>query len=178
MNEYGPPAVVGVPVIAPVEESSFNHCGNEEPLKAMVPCPDADILAEYACPTVAEVSGEEVVMLSGAHDCGGGAGFTVTVYDCCAIRCPNTAQLSVAVTVNVYVPAFVGMPERRPDELSFNPGGVGSAVPPKPLAGTRRTVKVMGACPPKVNICCCEYWAFTVPEGSCVVVIVSGTQST
>ena len=56
------------------------------------------------------------------------------------IVCAPAAQLSIARTVKLNVPAVVGVPEINPDELRFKPEG---SDPPT-------TLNVIGACPPDV----------------------------
>jgi hypothetical protein len=86
---------------------------------------------------VPEGSVDGEVMLRAAH----GAGLTVIVMFLSDV-CAPPAQLSVALTVNVEVPATDGVPLISPDVLMFNPGG----------NAPDTTLKVTGACPPDVAI--------------------------
>jgi hypothetical protein len=77
-------------------------------------------------------------MLNAGH----GAGLTVIVKFLSDVCAPPAAQLSVALTVNVGVPATVGVPLINPDVLMFNPDG----------NAPDTMLKVIGACPPDVAV--------------------------
>jgi hypothetical protein len=108
------PAVVGVPEIAP-EVLRINPAGKLPvvTLQAMVPAPPVDCnVALYAVLTT-PFGSDAVEMASRALMVMLNDWFTV----CCGV--PE----SVAVTVNVVVPAAVGVPEIAPAVLRFNPPG-------------------------------------------------------
>ena len=58
------------------------------------------------------------------------------------VLCAPTAQLSVACTVKLYVPAEAGIPEMKPDVLMLSPDGREPEI----------ILKDTGACPPVVVI--------------------------
>lgn len=83
------------------------------------------------------MSNESDVIFRGAH--GDGWGLTVNVNALCTF-CALPAQLSIACTVKLNVPAVDGVPVIKPDELKFNPEGKDPAT----------IMKDIGDCPPEV----------------------------
>jgi hypothetical protein len=77
------------------------------------------------------------VMLRGGHGCG-----LIVIVKFLSAVCAPAAQLSVARTVKLNVPAAVGIPDMKPAEFIFNPDGKEPPI----------TLKVTGACPPEVVI--------------------------
>jgi hypothetical protein len=123
------PDAVGVPERTPAEESTSPE-GNAPPVTANV-CgarpPDAVNVWLYGVPCTPPTSA---------------AGKTVTVAHVILVvyvRLPEHSLASVAVTVKVYVPGVVGLPERDPVVDRLKPGGsdpevrtnVYGAVPPE-----------------------------------------------
>jgi hypothetical protein len=73
----------------------------------------ADSTSEYATPTVAKGSGEEVATEKGG-------GLTVS----CSVFWANAWRVSLTRTVKMNVPAVVGVPEMTPDDgFMKRPGG-------------------------------------------------------
>jgi len=108
------PAVVGVPLIVPLPLKA-NPAGKvpEETLHVMVPAPPLDWrLALYAVLTTP--LGREVVVITSF-------GLMVMFSDWFAVW--GGVPESVAVTVNLLVPAVVGVPEISPELLKLNPAG-------------------------------------------------------
>lgn len=103
------PAVSGVPVTEPLEETASPPPPPEK-VYGGVP-PDAPTLPEYATPTCPSGS-DAVVIVSGA---------VVIVTVCCLLAVFPAVSLAVIVKVNV--PAVVGVPESVPSAANVTPGG-------------------------------------------------------
>ena len=148
------PSAVGVPVIAPVEELRVSPAGSvPEITDHVTPERFAARVAEYAVPAVP--SGRlDVVIVSVVT--GTGVISEIVIVNCFSAL----AVLYVALTVNVEVPAVIGVPEITPDEeLSDNPAG-------------RVPLITLQFAPVMLAASVAEYAVFSVPEGRLVVVIV------
>jgi len=113
------PAVVGVPVIAPVALFSARPAGSApaemEYVYGDVP-PEAVADCAYATPAVAAVSTDGEMLTVGA--------FTANVYGRAPVNgAPVPVDESVAVTVKLKLPAAVGVPDSRPAVDSVTPAG-------------------------------------------------------
>ena len=146
------PAVVGVPVIVPVEDLRVSPAGRVPDDIDHVMCEvtklpaSASRVAVYAVPFVP--FGRLSVVITGF--------FTeiVTVNCFSAVAEPYTA-----FTVNVYVPVLVGVPEIVPEVLNVSPSG-------------RFPDDTDQAAPVVLDVRVAEYVVRKMPEGRLVVVIV------
>ena len=109
--------LVGVPVSMPVA-ARFRPAGGE---------PDVTAQASGKCPPEAvnwKVYDDPMVAVAGTKFgviTGGGGSLTLTVTGTDPV--PAGEALSVAVTVNVYAPALVGVPDNEPSLARVSPGG-------------------------------------------------------
>ena len=144
------PALVGVPVIAPVEAPNSSPPGSDPAETDQVsPVPPVAARAvEYGEDCVP--SGRAVVVI---------ASVVISNVNGRDTAAPNE---SVTRTVKVCEPSAVGVPLMTPDEFNVRPGG---KVP-------TLTFQLMGATPPD-DCSVCEYADPTAPPGNVVVVIAS-----
>jgi hypothetical protein len=151
------PAVVGVPLICPVELLSVSPAGNDpaliDQLYGVVP-PLACSVVEYAVPAVPP--GNDVVVTFGG--CAAAATATLKAF------VPVLFAASVTCTVNDTVPAVVGVPEITPvDAARPNPAGSVPVV----------TLQLYGVVPP-LACSVVEYAVPAVPPANDDVVTVGG----
>ena len=149
------PAVVGVPLICPVELFSVRPAGKEPEMIAqvygVVPALACSVV-EYAVPTVPP--GSDVVVTIG------GCAATVIL----KALVPVLFAASFTCIVNDAVPAVVGVPEMTPvDATRLSPAGSVPAL----------TVQLYGAVPP-LACSVAEYAVPVIPLGKDVVVTVGG----
>lgn len=152
MNVYVP-AFVGVPEIAPVEEVRARPSGRlPDDTDQVAPSVLAVRFAEYG--EFILPSGRVVVVIASVVT---GSGFLLIV----SVNCFSSfAEPYTALTVNVEVPAVVGVPEITPDEgLRDNPAG-------------RVPLITLQFAPVMLAASVAEYAVPTVPELRLVVVIV------